>query len=206
MPTDTAKRQARATEEQAEATKSQAKQTARTARNSVRKAAKPVADQAGQTVRAAEKTVERAGRTLTTVLVDTAYASIGVTDTAVAFLRSLPTTALKLRTTDSGGVTSLIEREFDGLAVRGRKVVDAIATNPATQRAVEQTKTARHQLKTAAGQVRKTAEDAAEAVQEGVEAAGTAAREVGTHTDTSGEVVIEIDTERHSTQVTATKQ
>jgi len=206
MPTDTAKRQARATEEQAEATKSQAKQTARTARNSVRKAAKPVADQAGQTVRAAEKTVERAGRTLTTVLVDTAYASIGVTDTAVAFLRSLPTTALKLRGTDTGSLTGLIEREFDELAGRGRKVVDAIATNPATQRAVEQTKTARNQLKTAAGQVRKSAEVAAEAVEDGVGAAEAAAREVGTHTDTSGEVVVEVDTERHSTQVRATKQ
>lgn len=206
MSTETAKRQARATEQQAEATKNQAKQTARTARNQAKQAAKPVTDQAGQTVRAAEKTVERAGRTFTTVVMDAAYASIGATDSAVALLRTLPNTALKVRTSGPNGILNTLEREFDVLAVRGRKVVDAIATNPATQRAVEQTKAARNQIKTAAGQVRKTAEVTAEAVEDGVDAAEAAVREVGTHTDTSGELVIEIDTERESTQVKAGKK
>ncbi len=203
MSTETAKRQARATEQQAEATKNQAKQTARTARNQAKQAAKPVTDQAEQTIRAAEKTVERAGRTFTTVVMDAAYASIGATDGAVALLRSLPNTALKVRTSGPNGILNTLEREFDVLAVRGRKVVDAIATSPATQRAVEQTKAARNQIKTAAGQVRKTAEVTAEAVEDGVDAAEAAVREVGTHTDTSGELVVEIDTERESTQIKA---
>jgi hypothetical protein len=158
MPTETAKRQARSTQRQAQATKNQAKQTARTARNQAGEAAKPVADQAEQTVRAAEKTAERAARTFTTVLIDSAYASLGVTDSAVAFLRALPDTVVRLRV-DGPTLRDTLQREFDELSIRGRKVVDAIASSPATQRAVEQTRTARNQLRTAAGQVRRTAQD-----------------------------------------------
>jgi hypothetical protein len=156
MPTETAKSQARSTQRQAKATKNQAVQTARTA----------------------EKTVERAGRTFTTVLIDSAYASIGATDSAIAWLRSLPNTFVRV-SSEAPGLTETLQREFDSLAVRGRQVVDAIATSPTTQRAVEQTRTARHQFRTAAGQVRKTAQVAEDAVEETAQATKAAGKTVG---------------------------
>lgn len=194
MPTETAKRQARSTKRQAEATRNQAKQTVRTAANSAGEAVKPVADQTEQTLRAAEKTVERAGRTLTTVLIDSAYAYIGLTDTAVAFLRALPNTVVKV-STEGPGLTETLQREFDTLSVRGRQVVDTIASNPATQRAVEQTRFARSQFKTAAGQVRKTADVVEGAVEETAQAAQAAVATVGTVTDTSGGIEVEVETQ-----------
>jgi hypothetical protein len=203
VPTDTAKRQARSTKRQAQATKNQAKQTARTAANQAGDAVKPVAEQTEQTLRAAEKTVERAGRTLTTVLIDSAYAYVGLTDTAVAFLRALPNTVVKVRT-EGPGLAETLQREFDTLSIRGRKVVDAIASNPATQRAVDQTRSARDQLKTAAGQVRKTAEVAEQAVEETASATSAAARTVGTQTDTSGGIEVEIETPGREVEVEAT--
>ncbi len=156
MPTETAKRQAQSTKRQAEATKNQVEQTVRTA----------------------EKTAERAGRTFTTVMLDTAYASVGATDSAVAWLRALPRTVVRF-TAEGPGLAESLQREFDSLAIRGRQVVDAIATSPTTQRAVDQTRAARNQIRTAAGQVRKTAEVTEDAVEESAEAAQTAVKTVG---------------------------
>lgn len=192
MPTETAKAQADATRRQATKTRNQAKQTVDTAVNQAGEAVQPVADQAEQTVRAAEKTVERAGRTLTTVLIDSAYASIGATDSLVALLRAMPNTVVKF-SADGPGLSETLQRQFDGLSVRGRQVVDSIATSPATQRAVEQTRTARNQLKTAAGQVRKTAEETGDALEGTVDAAQAAVRQVGAHTDTSGGIEVEVE-------------
>lgn len=179
MVTETAKAQAEATKKQADATKRQAKQAARTAKNAATEEKKGVEQQAEQTVRAAEKTAERAGRTVSTVLVDSAYASVGATDRLVAFVRSLPDYAVRVSGTGPQSLRGTVEQQFDSLVIRGRQVVDAISTSPATQRAVEQTKTTRAQFLTAAGQWRRTAEDAEKAFEETVDAAGDAADKIG---------------------------
>jgi uncharacterized phage infection (PIP) family protein YhgE len=195
MPTDDIKAKAGATKRQAKATKNQASQTVRTAEHQGAEGADTVKGQAEQTIRAAEKTAERAGRTVSATLTDTAYAYVGLTDSAVAWLRQLPRYVGEIRAEGPDTLRERLERSFDSFSVRGRQVVDAITTSPATQRALEQSKAAREQLRTARGQFRRAGQEVAEAAGDAAEAATAAPREVGRHTDVPDQVRVEISTE-----------
>jgi hypothetical protein len=135
-------------------------------------AAKKTADQAERTTRQAE-------RTLRTVVRDGVYAYVGVTDTAIELLKSLPNRASELRTDAPREVRGNLrtlrvrgEQEFDELAERGRAVVTAISRSRSTQRALEQTRNARRQVKGAATSVRKAVNASAEAVEDAAEKVG----------------------------------
>ncbi|HVM19620.1 MAG TPA: Rho termination factor N-terminal domain-containing protein [Egibacteraceae bacterium] len=167
MSTQTAKKQA-------STAKSRSKRTAQTAKNNTQR----TATQARAAGQAAQRTVK-------TVVTDAGYAAVGLSDTAIAFARTLPT---KLQSVDT---TKLVEdaprkvedrfetlrrnaeREFDVLAERGRNIVTTLsAKNTAGQRAAEQARTARQQLKAATTSLRKAVFSGAEAVESTVESAG----------------------------------
>ncbi|MPZ87325.1 MAG: hypothetical protein GEU81_04450 [Nitriliruptorales bacterium] len=139
-----------------------------------------------QAMATSPQTGGRAGRTASRVLADGAYASVGATDRLVCFVRSLPDYAVRISARGPQGFRGAVEQQFDSLVIRGREVVDAISSSPTTQRAVEQSKTAREQFLTAAGQLRRTRGDANRAAGETVEAVEDAAVEIGSQRDQEG--------------------
>lgn len=158
--------------------------TATAARKPVQKtAAKP-----------ASKPAERGVRDL---VVDSAYATIGLTDSAVAVLKTLPLKAAELReeapvivktapkqATErvqalagqgkavAAELRTQADQRLGTLAARGREVVGKVQNSAATKRALDQSRIARSQVKAAATSVRK-------AVGAGVQAAEVAADKVG---------------------------
>jgi hypothetical protein len=173
MSTSTAKKQA-------STTKTQAKRTASTARRSGASAKATTQRTAAQ----ARRTTEAAQRTVKTVVTDAGYATVGLSDTAIAFVRTLPT---KLQTAQApklevnpkvaqerlDTIRRNAEKEFDVLAERGRNIVGELSKrNSAGQRAATQARTARQQLKAATTSLRKAVFSGAEAAQTTVEAAG----------------------------------
>ena len=177
MSTSTAKKQA-------SKTTAQAKRTATTARSSARRTATTAKTTSQRTAAQARKASEAAQRTARTVVADAGYATVGLSDTAIAFVRTLPTKiqtdAPKLVEETPRRVEERIdtirrnaEREFDVLAERGRNIVSTLTKrNSAGQRAADQARTARTQLKGAATSLRKAVFSGAEAVETTVEAAG----------------------------------
>ena len=157
MATATAKKQANTT-------KSRAKSTARTAKSSAQAA-----------TRQAEATARSAERTARTLVLDSAYATVGLADTAVAFARTLPVKATTVAS--SVDVPTLVkglseetpklveqrlstlrtraESELDTLAGRGRTIVETLQRNANAQQALEQVRTAREQVTAAATDLRK---------------------------------------------------
>jgi hypothetical protein len=110
------------------------------------------------------------------VILDSAYATIGLGGATVETVRSID----RLRTARDRGVASvrqlidqgvatsrglpgLAGREFDGLAQRGRELVGAIRTSEATREAVHRTRTARSRVKAAGTSVGRAYEGAMEA-------------------------------------------
>ena len=177
MSTTTAKKQASTTTRQAKRTVNTAKTQARRTQASAKATTRRTAEQARVAREAAQRTVK-------TVVVDSAYATVGLSDTAIAFVRTLPTklqadapklveeaprrVELRLET-----VRRSAEREFDVLADRGRNIVATLSkSNTPAQRATEQARTARRQLRAAATSLRKAAFSGAEAAQNTLEAAG----------------------------------
>ncbi len=167
MSTKTAKKQASTTASRAKRTAENAKRTSR------------------RTATQARATSEAAQRTVKTVVTDAGYATVGLSDTAIAFVRTIPT---KLQNVDTAKLVEETprvvetrleslrrnaEREFDVLAERGRNIVSTLSTkNTAAQRAADQARTARQQLKAATTSLRKAVFSGAEAVESTVEAAG----------------------------------
>lgn len=147
---------------------------------------------AKSTARTAKSTSKQAERTARALVSDGAYAAVGLGDTAVEILRTLPEQLTKLRTegpkvvegvelrlATPAELRSLVETaraeaatEFDALASRGRTVVTSISNAAATKRAFDQTRIAQTQLKGAITSVRRAVEQAADAVE-------TAAGKVG---------------------------
>ena len=182
MATATAKKQARTT-------KSRVTSTAKTTRGSAQKAA----NQARATAQSAERTAR-------TIVLDSAYATVGLADTAVAYVRTLPMKLNELTVEVPTRVKGLSEEtpkvldqrlttlrtraesEFDTLAGRGRSIVSTLQRNANAQEALEQVRNARQQVRTAASEVRRAVfsgqnavVDAAQTASVAVSAAGKAA-------------------------------
>jgi Rho termination factor, N-terminal domain len=177
MSTTTAKKQA-------STTKKQTKRAATTAKTSARRTTATAKATTQRTATQARRAGEAAQRTVKTVVSDAGYATVGATDTAVAFVRTLPT---KLQSIDTPKLQETprltqerletlrrnAEREFDVLAERGRNIVAELSKkNSAAQRAADQARTARTQIKAATTSLRKAVFSGAEAVESTVEAAG----------------------------------
>jgi ATP-dependent Clp protease ATP-binding subunit ClpA len=170
-------------------TKTQAKKTTQAARKTTQ-TAKQTARTAEATARQARQTSVQAERTVRSLVSDSAYAALGVGDSAVGVLRHVPGEMERIRTEGPKRVRSLwtetpeelqarlaaarkgAEKEFDSYAQRGRAVVRSVQRSRATNRAVEQAKVARSQVKAAVTSVRK-------AFGAGVEAVETASEKVG---------------------------
>jgi hypothetical protein len=177
MTTTTAKKQATTTKKQAQRTVNTAKASSRRTSTTAKATTKRTAEQARRTTQAAQRTVS-------TVVRDAGYATVGLSDTAIAFARTLPTKlsaeAPKLVEETPRRVEQRVstlrtqaEREFNVLAERGRSIVSELSKkNSAAQRAADQAKTARTQLKAATTSIRKAVFSGAEAVETTVEAAG----------------------------------
>jgi hypothetical protein len=122
------------------------------------------------------------------LIVDSAYATIGLGGAAVELVRSIdrlrvvaPRRARQL--VDQGvGITrslpGLAGREFDGPARRGRERIGAILTSDATREAVHRTRTARSRAKAAGTSVGRAAEGAVEAAEQGAALVTPKEREV----------------------------
>lgn len=153
--------------------------------------------QTRKTATSAKQTAKQAERTVRTVVLDGAYATVGLGDTAVETLRQLPVKAAQLRNEAPKKVRSLTEdaprdlkdltarakvfrttaeRELDAYATRGRKVVQAIRGSASTQKALEQSRTARSQVKAATTSVRKAVKQSAVAVDTATGKVGDQAR------------------------------
>ena len=189
MSTTTAKKQAATT-------KSRAKRTASTARSSANRTTAAARTSATRTTATAKATSQRtaaqarsaaeaAQRTVKTVVTDAGYATVGLSDTAIAFVRTLPTKlqgvdAAKLREETPRAAQERLEtlrrnaeKEFDTLAERGRNIVGELSKkNSAGQRAANQARTARTQFKGAVTSLRNAVFSGAKAVEDTVEAAG----------------------------------
>ncbi len=178
MSTTTAKKQAATT-------RKQTKRTATTARTNARRTSATAKATTQRTAEQARRASESAQRTVRTVVSDAGYATVGLSDTAIAFVRTLPTKLQGVEPTKlveetpraaQERLTTLrrnAEKEFDVLAERGRNIVSELSKkNSAGQRAADQARTARTQLKAAATSLRKAVFSGAEAVENTVEVAG----------------------------------
>lgn len=143
-------------------------------------------------------------RNVKNIVIDSAYATVGLTDTAVEVLKSLPAKAAGLReeapvrvkavttqapkqlterfqtvtTQGRSTVTVLrgqVEQQITSYASRGREVVGKVQNSAATKRAMEQSRIARAQVKAAATSVRKAVGATADAAESAAEKAGTVA-------------------------------
>jgi hypothetical protein len=173
MSTTTAKKQAATT-------KTQVKRTASTAKSTAKATTQRTATQA-------RRASESAQRTVKTVVTDAGYATVGLTDTAIAYVRTLPTKLSNVQTEAPKLVEETpriveqrfetlrtnAEREFNVLAERGRNIVTELSKkNSAGQRAADQARNARTQIKAATTSLRKAIFSGAEAVEKTVENAG----------------------------------
>lgn len=172
------------TKKQAATTKTQVKRTATTGRTQARRTGDAAKTSTERTAEQARLAGDAAQRTVKTVVTDAGYATVGLSDTAIAFVRALPT---KLQSAQApkidvnprvaqerlDAIRRNAEKEFDVLAERGRNIVGELSKrNAASHRAATQARTARQQLKAATTSLRKAVFSGAEAAQDTVEAAG----------------------------------
>lgn len=155
--------------------------------------AKNTQTKAKQTGQQARRTGREAERTVRSLVVDSAYATVGVGDTAAGFVKSLnqvaaetpkrviglrhqaPKVVESLREQSAAGVRHLREQaaqEFDELAIRGRNLVGSVRGSTATQESIDRTRTAKSQVKAASTSVGKAVSTQAEAVEDAAEAVG----------------------------------
>lgn len=130
-----------------------------------------------------------AQRTARGLIVESAYATVGLGGAAVELVRSIDRLRMEVpgqvrQLVDQGVATGrslpdLAGREFEGLARRGRDLVGAIRTSNATREAVHRTRTARSRVKAAGTSVGRAAEGAGEAAEQAaaIVAVGTAPTE-----------------------------
>ena len=177
MATTTARKQAATTTKQA-------KRTTATARSSARRTTTTAKQASQRTAAQARRTGEAAQRTVKTIVTDSGYAAVGLSDTAIAFARTLPG-KLSTETPKVIEETPRIveerfetlrrnaEREFNTYAERGRNIVTAMTkSTSAGSRAADQARNARTQLKAAVTSLRKAAGSSTEAVEKTVANAG----------------------------------
>jgi hypothetical protein len=127
-----------------------------------------------------------ATRAVRGLMVESAYATVGLGGAAVELVRSIDRLRMEVpgqvrQLVDQGVATGralpdLAGREFQGLARRGRNLVGAIRTSNATREAVHRTRTARSRVKAAGTSVSRAAEGAVEAAEQAaaIVAVGTA--------------------------------
>jgi membrane protein involved in colicin uptake len=173
MATTTTKRKATATKSKAQATKNQAKATSRQAK----------------------ATAEQAERTIQTALADAGYATLGVGDAAVEFVRNIGRTTVNLPSYAKETPEALasffevaasnLREGYDSLASRGRTVTGSIKRDPQVKKAAEQVSTAKTQVKGAATSVGKAASAQADAAEKAASKAGTKARKTTPRSTTS---------------------
>lgn len=121
----------------------------------------------------ARRTAAQAERTVRSLVSDSAYAALGVGDSAVGALKHLPGEVERIRKEARlDAVRRNAGKEFDGYAARGRAVAQSVSRNAATSRALEQAKVARSQVRAAMTSVRK-------ALGAGVDAVDTATDKLG---------------------------
>jgi hypothetical protein len=127
-----------------------------------------------------------AGRSTVSVLRDSGYATIGATDAAVTYVRTVGTkaneagaTLRSLKLPKPTDVTATlrdlgagVEEQFEALAGRGREVVGTLQGSRATREAVDRTRTARSQVKAATTSVRRAGEATTAAVDEAADRVG----------------------------------
>jgi hypothetical protein len=127
-----------------------------------------------------------AGRSTVSVLRDSGYATIGATDAAVSYVRTVGAKANEagatLRTLKMPKPTDVtatlrdlgtgVEEQFEALAGRGREVVGSLQGSRATREAVARTRTARSQVKAAATSVRHAGEATGDAVDAATDRVG----------------------------------
>jgi hypothetical protein len=131
-----------------------------------------------------------ATRAVRGLIVESAYATLGLGGAAVELVRSLDRLRMEVpgqvrQLVDQGVATGrslpdLAGREFQGLARRGRDLVGAIHTSNATREAVHRTRTARSRVKAAGGtSIGRAAEGAVEAAEQAatIVAVGTTSTE-----------------------------
>ena len=138
---------------------------------------------------AATRTREAAERTLPRLVVDGAYATLGLGDVAVEVVRTLPERVQSLREVAEDAPTQLLatpqrlaaayQAALDATgsaladaASRGRRVLEVLERQPATKRAIAQTRVARSQVKGATTSVRRAIEQGAEALEAGASRLG----------------------------------
>jgi hypothetical protein len=131
-------------------------------------------------------TPERVTRAVVSLLRDGGYATIGATDAAVSYVRSVGTRAneaggtlrsVKLpRPTDVTetlrGLGAEVEEQFESLAGRGREVVGSLQGGRAAQTAARRTRVARSQVRAATTSVQRAGAATVDAVDEAAERLG----------------------------------
>lgn len=149
--------------------------------------------QATTTARTTKKAAKQAERTVKTVVLDSAYATVGFGDSVVAAVRELPGKAPQIRGLGDQAEKAVTQlraeapkkvsqlrseatQQLDTFAARGRKVVKALRGSSSTRKALEQTKIARTQVKAAATSVRKAVAANVDAAENAAETTGTKAR------------------------------
>jgi hypothetical protein len=167
--------------------------TTRSNATKTKQQAKQTTTQAKAATKQARATAQQVERTVTSLLTDSAYATLGAGDRAAAFLRGLndvrvdvpqrlidlrdqaPKLARDLRKQTVSTIDELrgqARAEFDALADRGRKRVESIRRSRKVSDANEQLRTARSQVKAAATGVTRAVETNVEAVGKVVGQAG----------------------------------
>ncbi|QBI20254.1 hypothetical protein ER308_12220 [Egibacter rhizosphaerae] len=155
-------------------------------------ARKAVTETATNVRRAADAAGSDTERTVTTVLRDGAYATVGAGDAVVRQLREVGERLRAARTEAPEAVKQTADpeqveqrvqelreqaqREYEQLVARGRTVVDRLSHSPVTERAREQSKQAQAQAKGVVTSARKTVDTATESAEKTV---GRARQQVG---------------------------
>lgn len=138
--------------------------------------------QAQRTGAQAQRTAEQAERTVRSLVRDSAYATVGVGDTAVGFVRSLnsravgaPKQVAELRREAPELVRKArtqAAHEFDELASRGRTLVRSVRRERSTNETAGQVRTAKSQVKAAVTSVGKAADSTVETAADVTERVG----------------------------------
>lgn len=136
--------------------------------------------------------LEEGPRSVRTIVRNSAYATLGVGDLAVGYVRTLNQRAAELRAEAPNTLRSGLDRrelaaridrrvdqvrsdatkEFDRLSERGRSLLEGIQRSSATKRAFQQVGTARSQVKSAATSVTKATRFVGQAAEESVTKVG----------------------------------
>lgn len=167
-----------------------------TATTRTKQQADQVKTTATKTVDQAQRAGRQAERTIRSVVTDTAYATVGLGDTAVGFVRSLnkraaqtpqriiglpreaPKAVRTVREQSAANARKLREQaaeEFDELTTRGRTLVGSVRSNRSTKESVDRARTARSQVKAAVTSVGRAVKTQTEALDDAVDAVGTTA-------------------------------